>query len=296
MCILKLFCQNIMPINFHYLKGISWFILSLLISILNDTCMKHLSSNLNCMQITFLRFSFSCLCLLPCMFILGINSLKTNRIKIHLFRGGILFLSIALWCYGLTVVPIANATLVTFIIPLFVLIMAPIFLKEQINLQLVIATLIGFLGALISLNIFAVDFDLINLVLIISAFLFATLDIINKKCVIKETMLSMLFYPALITSLLGAIPAYITWTAVNLHDLVIFIYLGVGSNLILFCLLRALKCLPASTIAPYRYLELIFAAIIGYMIFNENPSQMMIIGSMLIIPSTIYITLRKISK
>lgn len=223
----------------------------------------------------------------------SLQSFKTSRVEVHFIRGAILFLGIALWCYGLSCVPIVSATLMTFIIPLFVLMLAPIFLKEKVNKHLIFATIVGFIGALISLNVIKIDFSLTSLALLVSAFLFASLDIINKKFVMQESMLSMLFYSALVTSILGAIPAYLVWQSVGLHDLLILGYLGAGSNIILFCLLKAFARVTASSVAPYRYLELFFSAAIGFIIFSETPNSTMIIGSLLIIPSTIYVTISK---
>lgn len=103
----------------------------------------------------------------------------------------------------------------------------------------------------------------------------------------------MLFYSALVTSLLGAIPAYMVWQTPSFHDLTILLYLGAGGNLILYCLLKAFSLVPASSIAPYRYLELIFSSAIGFMIFSETPSIMMVIGALFIIPSTLFVTFVK---
>lgn len=280
-------------LNRNYLIGISWFVASLIISIMNDTSMKYLSGSLPPMQITFLRFCFGCLSLLPFMLYYGKHSFHTERAWIHFARGTILFLAISMWCYGLTIVPIAHATLTTFTMPLFLLVLAPIFLKEKISGALIAATCLGFVGAIASFDVLHVNFEVTSMILLLSALLFASLDIINKKFVMKESMLSMLFYSALVTSLLGAIPAYVVWQTPSLHDLTILLYLGAGGNLILFCLLKAFNFVPASSIAPYRYLELIFSSAVGFMIFSEIPSIMMVIGSLLIIPSTLFVTFVK---
>ncbi|MCE2991404.1 MAG: DMT family transporter [Candidatus Jidaibacter sp.] len=280
-------------INKNYLIGIMWFIASLAVSIANDTCMKYLSTSLPPMQITFLRFSFGCLSLLPIMLLNGVQSFYTARKSIHFARGLILFLAMSIWCYGLTIVPIVHATLTTFTIPLFLLLLAPIFLKEKISKPLLLATIAGFIGAVISFDVMNVDFEISSMILLISACLFAFLDVINKRFVQKESMLSMLFYSALVTSALGFIPAYMVWQNPSFDDLLILFYLGAGGNAILYCLLKAFSLVPASSIAPYRYLELIFSSIVGFVIFTEIPTIMMLLGSMLIIPSTLFITFSK---
>lgn len=285
-----------MQINTKYFIGISWFILSLIISILNDTSMKYLGSGLPAMQVAFCRFAFGCITLLPFMMFYGTKSFKTSRFWIHFIRGFILFSAMSIWCYGLTIVPIATATLTTFTIPLFVLVLASFFLGEKITPQLFSATMIGFAGAVIAYDVTHAQFNSSSLVLLISSLLFASLDIINKKFVKQETMLSMLFYSALVTTLLAAPFALDDWHPLAETDLIVLAYLGVGGNLILFCLLKAFNYVPASGVAPYRYLELIFSTLSGFIIFNEIPSVMMLAGAALIVPTTLFIALSSAKK
>jgi S-adenosylmethionine uptake transporter len=126
--------------------------------------------------------------------------------------------------------------------------------------------------------------------------LFASLDIINKKYVIKESMLSMLFYSSLVTTFLALFPIYMSEQTLRMPiavDLVYIMILGVGSNFILFCLLKAFQLVKASSVAPFRYLELIFSILFGYIIFNELPSYNAYIGASIIIPCSFYIVFQK---
>ncbi len=271
-----------------YFIGISWFIMSLVISSFNDVLVKLLS-HIPSMQVAFLRFSFGCISLLPFLAIRGSKAFKTTRIWIHIIRGAILFAAMSMWCCSLSVVPIVQATLITFTIPLFVLLLAKIFLNEKITPQLLFATFIGFFGAVLSFDIASTSFNILSLLLLISAFLFASLDIINKKFAHSETMLSMLFYSALVTAILGAVPAYLIWQDISIESWLYLMLLGIGSNLILYCLIKALQCVQASDIAPYRYIELVFSGVAGIVLFNDVPSKMFVASACLIIPSTIFI-------
>lgn len=280
--------------NQTYIIGITWFILSLVISLLNDVAGKYMSNNLPSIQISFLRFLFGMLSLLPFMLYYGKKSFYTPRVFMHFARGAILFFAIVLWIYQLKVVPLVVATLTTFVIPLFVLIMAPIFLKETISLPLIIATITGFIASIIILQPNVGDFNPSSLLMLLSAFLFSTLDIINKKFVVKESMLSMLFYSALVTTMLAVYPAYLNWHPLSTLDTMVCLYLGVGSNAILFCLLKAFTYVPASSVAPYRYLELLFSLSLGVLLFSEIPTLTICIGAAIIIISTSFIAYKQI--
>lgn len=286
-------CLNSTPMtsnrSSNYLRGISWFILSLIISITNDVIAKHLGANLHSVQITFLRFLFSTLSLLPFMLYYGKDAFYTSRIGLHLIRGGLLFFAIALWCFGLTQAPITVATTLTFIIPMFVLILARIFLKEKINLARWIVTILGFTGAAIVLDPTNVNFSPLILLLVVATLMFATLDIINKKFVVKESMLAMLFYTALVTMLLAAIPSIFVWKSPSITQLLVLFLTGCGGNLLLFCLLKAFSLAEASAIAPFRYIELLLSAGLGIIVFNEIPTITLCIGSSIIVPCTLFL-------
>jgi S-adenosylmethionine uptake transporter len=277
-----------------YMLGIAWFILSLVISNLNDVIAKYVGSDLHFAQTTFCRCFFGMLSLLPFMIYGGIKSFKTPRPIMHVIRGSLLYFGIAIWILGLNLVPIATATIMTFTIPLFILIMAPIFLGEKVSARLWIATLVGFVGVIIVFNPSHDTFQPISLILLLSSLMFATLDIINKKYVVKESMLSMLFYSAVVTSVLGFYPAYMFWQDITTHQLVLLAILGAGSNLILYCLLKAFSFVQASAVAPYRYLELVLSAFVGFVVFSEIPAMATYIGTLIIVPCTLYVASQQI--
>ncbi len=272
-----------------FFVSVAWFILSLVVSVSNDVLSKGLGSTMPAVQVAFFRFLFSTITLLPFMLYYGRSSFATQRPMVHVLRGSLLFFGITLWCYGLTVVPIAAATVINFTIPLFTLFLAALFLKERVGWNRWFATIVGFIGIYIVLSPGSVNFHSWSLMLLISSFMFAALDVINKKFVVKEGMLSMLFYSALITTILGIIPAWYVWQAPTLHDLMLLFALGAGANLILFLLLKAFSLVDASALVPFRYLEFIMSSIAGYLFFAEYPANEILLGAFVIIPASFFV-------
>jgi S-adenosylmethionine uptake transporter len=280
-----------------FIRGILWFLMSLLVSNINDVISKYLGNNLHPIQTTFMRFLFGSLVLLPFMVYFGRQSFETTRPLLHFFRGLFLFGGIALWNYGLTIAPITVVTLISFTIPLFVLILAKLFLKEQVGYARFTATIVCFIGVSIVLFLqplhstigFFGGLNPYALILLVSAFLFASLDIINKKYIIKETMLSMLFYSTLITTLLGVYPTMKVWIDPTPTQYILLFTLGCGANLLLYFLLKCFTLVDASAVAPFRYFELVVSAVSGFLFFREIPTLATIIGSAIVIPSTLYI-------
>ncbi len=272
-----------------YFIGVSWFILSLIASSVNDIVAKYVGMRLHTYEITFLRFLFCTITLIPFIFFYGINTLKTSRPMVHFMRGLVLFLGMAGWTYGLTLAPVTIGTVITFTIPLFVLILGVFFLSENIIWQRWVVTIVALVGIVITLNPSAEDFNPHVLVFVASCVLFAILDIVNKKFVVKETMISMLFYTAIVTALLALPFALQHWVTPTLQELALLFVLGMGGNLILFFILKAFSNTDATAVAPYRYLELVFSSVIAFIIFGEIPNSTTIYGALIIIPSTLFI-------
>jgi len=272
-----------------YFIGVAWFVLSLASSSVNDIIAKYVGVRLHSYEITFFRFLFGTMTLIPFILYYGTDTLKTSRPVVHFFRGLLLFFGMAGWTYGLTLAPVTTATVVSFMVPIFVLVLGVFFLSENIIWQRWVMTLVAFFGLSVTLNPHASDFNPEVLVFVAAAMAFAILDIINKKFVIKESMISMLFYSAIITALLAFPFAIQYWIIPTKEELMLLFILGCSANLILFFILKAFSYADATALAPYRYVELILSAIIAYIVFKEIPGESTIYGSFVVIPSTLFI-------
>ena len=258
----------------------------MIIGVSNDVMMKFLGNDISSYEIVFLRFLFGTLALVPFIFI-NRKSFKTSNPLLHVSRGGILFLAIAAYCMGLQADKLAVATSINFTIPIFILILATRILGEKFSSTKLAATIIGFIGVSVIMNPTSSDFNGTSLTLIMSSFLFASLDVINKKFVSTESMMSMLFYSNLFAMLFSAIPGIYHWTTPDIGSLTLLFILGAGSNLILYCLLKSFSYIEVSIVAPYRYLELLFAIILGYIFFQEKFNTTNWVGAGIIVLSTL---------
>ncbi|MDR2779201.1 MAG: DMT family transporter [Puniceicoccales bacterium] len=275
----------------NYLCGITWFLLSMVIGVANDTIMKFLGTGYSLGQIVCLRYGFATL-FLALFGVRGknIKGMFMRMPKLHIIRAIFLLLAMSLYCQGLHKLPIATVMSLNFAIPLFILVFARIFLKEKIRRDSVVATIIGFVGVYCIFEPTNEGFStLAAILLLLSSMLFAALDIVNKKFVGDEGVFQMVFYTAIITFIFSLPFALHAWILPSLRDIVLFIMLGGGANLLLYCILKAFEKVNVSMVAPFRYLELILAVGVGFFLFNEIPSKNTICGSLVIITSTIYI-------
>ncbi len=270
-----------------YFIGISWFILSILTTIINNVTTQYIVNILNIFQIIFLRSLSSSAILIPIILINGKSVIKTSNIFIHFARGGILFLSITAWSYGLKFVFIATASVISFSIPLFTLILSTFFLKENIIWQRWVVIVLGFIGIVVAIT--PHDFNLYIITFILSAAGFAILDIINKKFIIQETTIGMLFYSAAFSTMISAPLAIYYWVPITLKQLIIISSLGIEENLISLFILKALLLLDVTALAPYRYLEFIFTSIICYILHISGNLVATCYGSIIILSAIVFL-------
>jgi S-adenosylmethionine uptake transporter len=273
-----------------YKQGVFWALLTAFVSISNDVITKFVGGRLNGLEISFFRFFFSMLTVLPFMLPQGLKAFKTQRADLHLYRAVIGVAAIALYVLSLFFLPLAEVTVFSFTQPLFFMPIAILFLKEKVSVNRWIACFCGFVGILIVVQPGTMSFKMATLLPMGAAFLFAMLDMLAKKMVTKESTTTLLFYFALGTTLAALWPALYVWQTPTMGELFWLFCLGAGANLIQVCLFRAFASTDASSLVPFRYTELVVATAFGYLFFNELPSMIVYMGAAVIIGSTLYLS------
>ena len=261
--------------------------LTALVSVGNDIVAKFISHGVPNEQVTFLRFFFSFITLLPFARKESFLTLH-NHFFLQAFRGAIGALAIGLFIYALNNLPLPVVTVLSLTQTLFALPISFIFLKEKISFKTALATCLGFCGVLVFFWE-PLNFSPYYFVLLLSSFLFASLDMLAKKLVQRASFFSMLFHFSLVTTCIAAPFAFRVWTPLPLRDTLLLLALGGGANLIQVTLFLALKNAPAHRISPFRYLEVIFSCVFGWFLFQENLSHHMLLGTLLIVLSTYYL-------
>ena len=278
--------------------GLVLFASHLAISCLNDVLFKLLGQSLPSMQVTFMRFAFAALSMFIFCIIKGYK-LRTNYMHVHAIRGVILFAGMSLWCFGLTHTPLADAIIINFTIPIFLLILCSIILKERVQTKRWIATLVTFIGILIVTKPVSSEFNPYSLIMILTAAIFASCDVINKLYSTIESTECLLFYTAFFTALCALVCIFLKAGITNetlfqtqtSTQTLYTALLGIGANITLYLILKSLSLIELSETASIRYLEIIFSATAGYLFFGEIPTASTILGAAFVIPTTIYVIL-----
>ena len=274
-----------------YLKGAFFLSLASIVSIFNDITVKliDLSSN----DIMFLRFFFATLILIPFTFFYKIKTDKKS-LRNHGIRALIFGLSMFFFTTALKTLPIALVNAVNFSIPIWVVLFACIFLKEPWNGRF-LATCIGIIGVLITCIPIWKNANISQAILLLTGAMgFASLDVFNKHLLNKDESMVMM----LLGSSFGISLLYLPFFSWNLNSvsLMPFIWLALGSNLILYFILKAWESCDISAIQPIKYIEFPIAIYFGKVMFQETPSIYIFIGLAVLVFGLVINAKREISK
>ena len=257
------------------------------------TSVRVLSENLSTFEIVFWRMALSMAMLLPWYAWKGVHLLKTQRPGMHAMRAVVNFAGMILWFYAISVVPLGKAVAIHFTLPLFLLLLAALFLGERVGIRRITATLVGFGGTLVVLRPGAVEIGLPELIILGSAALYAGTVVFLKFMVKTETPLALTFYTNAFIFVFSVPLAIWTWTGPGVEDILPILVIGVMGTFAPFLYTTALRMADASVIAPTDFLRLPLTAGFAFALFGEVPEIWVWVGGGIIFLSTWYITARE---
>lgn len=252
------------------------------------------TGGMNTFEITFFRCLFGFVALFP--FVLragGRHALHTQHMKAHAWRSVLGIIAMACAYLGISKLELATYTALSFTKPLFAIVLAVFILKEDVRWRRWAATLVGFLGVLVMMRPGSHAFDWWALLALGDALSIAILITILKRLPASETPLVMLFYYGVIATALVAPPAIYFWQWPSPEQWLQLCLIGATGALSQYWWILAFKAGEASVVAPFDYLRLLFAGATGFIVFQEVPDRWMLMGSLLIIGSTVYIAHRE---
>ena len=248
---------------------------------------KLLAGRLSFFEVAFFRAIIGWILVWPFLLTAGWGALRTTRPLGYVGRGlgsGIGLLGIF---YGLKHLPLVDATAYGFTRNLFVVVLAAVFLQEPIRRDRSLAAVAGFVGVLIMLRPqFGVSAGALGA--LVGSLAAATVIIIIKKLMDSEAPVTVMFYFGLATTLITGAPAAWYWTSPTVSELPLLLAMGVLGTVGQTTMIMAYRLTDATVLAPFDYLQLIFASFLGYLAFSELPTAWTICGAGLIVAANLY--------
>lgn len=254
---------------------------------------RHLSATFDPLQVVFFRNAFGLIAMLPWLAGHGLGALRTRRLGLHALRATIGIVSMICWFTALSLMPLAQATALSFTAPIFASVLAVLILGEVMRLRRWSATAAGLVGTLIILRPDGSTIETAALLALASAVLGALSPIFVKVMSRTESTGAIVTYMVLFTTPLSLVPALLVWRTPGLADLGFAALLGLAGTLGHLCLTRALATADATVVVPFDYLRLPAVALLAWLVFGEVPVVWTWIGAAIIAASSLYITLRE---
>lgn len=264
------------------------FFISVMINIV-----RHLSQEFHIMFILMVRNFFAFIFFIPEIICDYQGLLETKKPKLHLIRGINGLFAMMAWFYAISILPLAEAVSISFIIPILTTLAAMFFLGEKVTKNNWVALIVGLIGVIIILRPGFKELNSNYIYVFISVIFWTISNTLTKAMAKTEKPKTIVAYMSLIM-LICSIPfAFPYMQPINMTNLFWFISLGFISNLAHFSISFAYTKSDLSILQPFDFTRLIFTSIMAYFVFGEKLDIWVMIGSLVILVGVITILPKK---
>ncbi|MBI77332.1 MAG: hypothetical protein CMM53_06070 [Rhodospirillaceae bacterium] len=268
----------------------------------------RLLDHIPAIELVFFRNSIGLLIIFTIISWRGFQFWKTNRLGFHIQRNLANFIGMWLWFAGLAFLPIAKAVALHFTVPLMVVVLAVIFLRERPGIVRLICTLIGFAGVLVILRPGALPMSPAAFLVLGSALSYAGVAIYTRSLGKTDHPTTTTFYYQFTLTVFASISMFVgwllgtlnpglglpatwfTWVTPSVTDIPALLLLAISGTVAPYCLVRAFVHTEATIVEPIEYLRLPITAAIAYLIFDQSTDLWVWIGAAIIAGSTYVMT------
>lgn len=275
-------------------RGLLWSAASGLLFCMLNALLRGLSQQLDPMQAQFLRYLFGLLVLLPLVWHGGLAAYWPKNLPGQFTRGAVHTVGLVLWFLALPHLPLADLTAIGFTTPLFILIGAAVFLREPMHWERWAATVVGFAGVLIVVGPrLSGTGGGWHLLMLASAPVFAASFLITKVLTRTETAGVIVVWQAVSVALFSLPMALWVWQPPTATQWAGFALCGLLGSTAHYCLTRSFRIADISSTQSVKFLELVWASALGWVLFADLPTQTTLLGGGVIFAATLWVARRE---
>ena len=272
-------------------KGAALIILSELALVTTGMIIRHLvEMGVDTEMLVLARNLLALGLLMPWLLRCGLQTVHTQHMRLHFARAAIGMC--AMYCLFISWghLPLAQAALIKQTAPFFIPLVALFWLRERITRVTVLAIGVGFVGVWLILDP-AGGVPWIALLALFGAALGGTAKVVVRRMRATESSVVIVFYFAFFTSFISAVPAILVWQTPNWIELVWMLLMAGMATLAQLLLSKGYGYAPAGQLGPFTYVSVVFAAVLGYLLWQESLSLQAILGIGLVTSAGILVML-----
>ena len=266
--------------------------------IANDGLTKYVSATLPTAQLIFMRGVMSILLVLAVAHVMGaLPKIAMTAAPRVVVRAIVDAIATMLYLASLFHLPIGNATAINLASPLFMIVFAVLFLREGIRLNRALAIGAGFLGVLLVIQPHADGFSVWALACLFGTLFHAARDLLTRRIAAGIPSILITLSTALsVTLLSGALSLFEGWRPFGGSEVALLGLAAVFLSGGYFLIISSMRMGEMSLIAPFRYSGLLFALVLGYLIWGEVPNLLAWCGIALLIASGLYLLMQDVRR
>jgi drug/metabolite transporter (DMT)-like permease len=276
------------------LRGLLWSMGAGLTFVVLNTLMRALSLRLDVFQVQFLRYLFGLLVMLPLVARSGMAAYRPQNIGGQFVRGAVHTVGLCLWFTAIPHITLADTTAIGFTGPIFIMIGAAWLLGERMRWERWVAALIGLTGVLIVVAPkLAGTGGMYTLIMLASSPVFAASFLITKGLTRYERASVIVVWQSISVAVFSLPLALIAWQPLSLGEWFTFLLCGLLGSLGHYLLARSFTVADISATQSVKFLDLVWASLLGWLVFSDTPSRSTLIGGVVIAASTLWIARRE---
>ena len=271
-----------MKIKSEPMKATVWMIGAMFSFSLMAVSGRELATNLNTFEIMLFRSIIGFLIVLAIgYFAKTFAEIKRDRLGLHLFRNLAHFSGQNLWFLAVASIPFSQLFALEFSTPVWVALLAPLFLGEVLTRQRVLAVILGFAGVLIVARPDINQFDFAIVAAVACAICFAGSMMATKSLTSDQSITCILFWLTLMQLAMGLVATVFTGTITFPEGINIFwiVIVGIGGLTAHFCITNALALAPAIVVIPLDFMRLPLISVIGFLAYGEAFELPILVGA-----------------
>lgn len=276
--------------------GVLIFTVGLSCIALADAMAKVLGQSMHSVQVVwlYLLFVFVNLSLYLAVTRKNVRQLaKAKRPGLQVIRGLCILGSLTFIFGALQFLPLAEATVINFTGPLFMVALAGPILGEKVGWRRWAAVVVGLVGAIIVVRPGSDVFQWAALMPIGSALFFALFQLITRKLAGHDSALTTLLYTQVVAGVGSLLAAPFFWSPLEFADIAFAFVAGSVGLLAHLCMFNAFRLADASLLAPINYTRIVASVLLGYFMFSDLPDTYTIIGGAVIVGSGLFVIYRE---
>ena len=276
------------------LRGLLWSMGAGLSFVVLNTLMRGLTLQLDPFQVQFLRYVLGLLVMLPLVIRSGMAAYRPRDIRGQFVRGAVHTFGLCLWFFAIPHITLADTTAIGFTGPIFIMIGAAWLLGERMRWERWVAALIGLAGVLVVVAPkLAGSGGWYTLVMLASAPVFAASFLITKGLTRYERASVIVTWQSITVAIFSLPLALLAWRAPTPSQWFMFLVCGLLGSLGHYFLARSYTVADISATQSMKFLDLVWASLLGWLVFADTPSQSTLIGGVVICASTLWIARRE---